>query len=194
MAFAQREKTGAQRIITTPVEHHAVLHTVEQLVELNGFKMDLLPVDQYGMVDSEDLRHALRDDVALVSIMYATTKSAPSTPWQKLESCAGSVASRCIRMLCKPRPPAHDVVRDQIDLLAIGAHKFYGQRRWALAVRKNVGLHRHRRGGQEDGRRAGTQIIPYIVGLPKLEIDVDDLEARRRRHVAKRDHLIAGIR
>ena len=197
MAFTQREKTGAQRIITTPVEHHAVLHTVEQLAELNGFKMDLLPVDQYGMVDPEDLRHALRDDVALVSIMYANNEIGTINPIAE------------IGKLCRQRGvPLHsdavqaaahlpmNVVRDQIDLLAIGAHKFYGPKGvGALAVRKNVGLHPSQTGGgQEDGRRAGTQNIPYIVGLAEaLKLTVDDLEARRRRHVAKRDHLIAGV-
>ena len=197
MAFTQREKTGAQRIITTPVEHHAVLHTVEQLVELNGFKMDLLPVDQYGMVDPEDLRHALRDDVALVSIMYANNEIGTINPMAE------------IGKLCRQRGvPLHsdavqaaahlpmNVVRDQIDLLAIGAHKFYGPKGvGALAVRKNVGLHPSQTGGgQENGRRAGTQNIPYIVGLAEaLKLTVNDLEARRRRHIAKRDRLIAGV-
>lgn len=197
MAFAQREKTGAQRIITTPVEHHAVLHTVEQLAELNGFKMDLLPVDSYGMVDPEDLRHALRDDVALVSIMYANNEIGTINPMAE------------IGKLCRQRGvPLHsdavqaaahlpmNVVRDQIDLLAIGAHKFYGPKGvGALVVRKNAELHPSQTGGgQEDGRRAGTQNIPYIVGLAEaLKLTVDDLDARRRRHTARRDRLIAGV-
>lgn len=197
MAFTQREKTGAQRIITTPVEHHAVLHTVEQLAELNGFKMDLLPVDQYGMVDPEDLRHALRDDVALVSIMYANNEIGTINPMAE------------IGKLCRQRGiPLHsdavqaaahlpmNVVRDQIDLLAIGAHKFYGPKGvGALAVRKNVQLHPSQTGGgQENGRRAGTQNIPYIVGLAEaLKFTVADLDARRKRHIAKRDRLIAGV-
>lgn len=197
MAFTQREKTGAQRIITTPVEHHAVLHTVEQLAELNGFKMDLLPVDQYGMVDPEDLHHALRDDVALVSIMYANNEIGTINPMAE------------IGKLCRQRGiPLHsdavqaaahlpmNVVRDQIDLLAIGAHKFYGPKGvGALAVRKNVQLHPSQTGGgQENGRRAGTQNIPYIVGLAEaLKFTVADLDARRKRHIAKRDRLIAGV-
>ncbi|MHB0988152.1 MAG: cysteine desulfurase family protein [Bellilinea sp.] len=197
MAFTQREKTGAQRIITTPIEHHAVLHTVEQLVELNDFKMDLLPVDQYGMVDPEDLRHALRDDVALVSIMYANNEIGTINPMAE------------IGKLCRQRGvPLHsdavqaaahlpmNVLRDQIDLLAIGAHKFYGPKGvGALVVRKNVELHPSQTGGgQENGRRAGTQNIPYIVGLAEaLKLTVTDLEARRRQHIAKRDRLIAGV-
>lgn len=197
MAFAQREKTGAQRIITTPVEHHAVLHTVEQLAELNGFKMDLLPVDQYGMVDPEDLRHALRGDVALVSIMYANNEIGTINPMAE------------IGKLCRQRGvPLHsdavqaaahlpmNVVRDQIDLLAIGAHKFYGPKGvGALVVRKNAELHPSQTGGgQENGRRAGTQNIPYIVGLAEaLKLTVDDLDARRQRHTARRDRLIAGV-
>ena len=84
MAFTQRDRTGAQRILTTPIEHHAVLHTVEQLVELNGFTMDLLPVDSYGRVDPEDLRHALRGDVALVSIMYANNEIGTINPMAEI--------------------------------------------------------------------------------------------------------------
>ncbi|HEY4694192.1 MAG TPA: cysteine desulfurase family protein [Bellilinea sp.] len=197
MAFTQRDKTGAQRIITTPIEHHAVLHTVEQLVELNGFSMDLLPVDSYGRVDPEDLRHALREDVALVSIMYANNEIGSINPMAE------------IGQLCRKQGiPLHsdavqaaahmpmDVKRDQIDLLAIGAHKFYGPKGvGALAVRQGLQLHPSQTGGgQEEGRRAGTQNIPYIVGLAEaMKLTVANMPQRNARYIQNRDRLIRGV-
>ncbi len=197
MAFTQRDRTGAQRILTTPIEHHAVLHTVEQLVELNGFTMDLLPVNSYGRVDPEDLRHALRGDVALVSIMYANNEIGTINPMAE------------IGQLCRKQGvPLHsdavqaaahlpmDVRRDAIDLLAIGAHKFYGPKGvGALVVRKGISLHPSQTGGgQEDGRRAGTQNIPYIVGLAEaLKLTLADMSERNGRYTALRDRLIGGV-
>lgn len=197
MAFTQREKTGARRIVTTPVEHHAVLHTIEQLVELHGFTMELLPVDSSGRVDPEDVRHSLRADAALVSIMYANNEIGTINPMKE------------IGKLCRQKGvPLHsdavqaaahlpmDVVKDDIDLLAIGAHKFYGPKGvGALVVRNGVQLHPSQTGGgQEDGRRAGTQNIPYIVGLAEaLSLTVTDMKERRDRNTALRDRLIAGV-
>jgi len=197
MAFTQREKTGARRIITTPVEHHAVLHTIEQLVKLHDFTMELLPVDAYGQVDPEDLRHALRGDVALVSIMYANNEIGTINPLAEMGA------------LCRQKDiPLHsdavqaaahlpiDVNQDQIDLLAIGAHKFYGPKGvGALIVRTGTELHPSQTGGgQEEGRRAGTQNIPYIVGLAEaLSLTVGAMDARKNRHLIKRDHLINSV-
>jgi len=197
MAFTQREKTGAHRIITTPLEHHAVLHTVEQLVELNGFSMELLPVDQYGRVDPEDLRHALRGDVALVSIMFANNEIGTVNPLAEIgELChQRGVPLHSDAVQAAAHLPMN-VVRDQIDLLAIGAHKFYGPKGvGALAVRKGVKLHPSQTGGgQENGRRAGTQNIPYIVGLAEaLKLTVADMEIRHERYSIKRKRLIAGV-
>jgi cysteine desulfurase len=196
-AFAQREKTGARRIITTPVEHHAVLHTVEQLAELHGFVMELLPVDRFGQVDPEDLRHTLNGDVALVSIMYANNEIGSINPISEIGA------------LCRQKGiPFHtDAVQaaahlpidrslDQIDLLAIGAHKFYGPKGvGALVVRPGIGLHPSQTGGgQESGRRAGTQNIPYIVGLAEaLKLTRAELESRRQRNSLMRDRLIERV-
>lgn len=196
-AMAQRDRTGAQKIITTPVEHHAVLHTVEQLVELYGFSMELLPVDKYGRVDAEDLRLALRDDVALVSVIYANNEIGTINPMKDIG-----------RLCRKKGVPLHsdavqaaahlkmDVQRDSIDLLAIGAHKFYGPKGvGALAIRQGTELHPSQTGGgQETGRRAGTQNIPYIVGLAEaLKITVSEMDERTKKLSALRDRLIAGV-
>lgn len=196
-ALARREKTGASRIITTPVEHHAVLHTFEQLVDLFGFTMDLLPVDQYGRVDPEDLRHTLRNDVALVSVIYANNEIGTINPMRE------------IGQLCRQRGiPLHsdavqaaahlpmDVQRDSIDLLAIGAHKFYGPKGvGALAARQGIDIYPSQTGGgQEEGRRAGTQNIPYIVGLSEaLKITIKEMDQRNARIIPLRDRLIEGV-
>lgn len=196
-ALARREKTGAQRIITTPVEHHAVLHTFEQLKEYFGFTMELLPVDQYGSVDPEDLRHMLAEDVALVSIIYANNEIGTINPM-------GEIGKLC-RKLEIPlhsdavQAAAHlpmDIQRDSIDLLAIGAHKFYGPKGvGALAARKGVELYPAQTGGgQEFGKRAGTQNIPYIVGLAEaLKITAKEMKQRNTRILPLRNRLIEGV-
>jgi len=197
MAFTRREQTGAQRILTTPIEHHAVLHTVEQLAELHGFTMELLPVDSYGRVDPEDLRHALRGDVALVSIMYANNEIGTINPMTEI----GQLCSKHGIPLHSDavQAAAHlpmDVKRDKIDLLAIGAHKFYGPKGvGALAIRKSLLLHPSQTGGgQEDGRRAGTQNIPYIIGLAEaLKLTLEDMPKRNAHYIQNRDRLIAGV-
>lgn len=196
-ALARREKTGAQRIITTPVEHHAVLHTFEQLQNLFGFTMELLPVDQYGRVDPEDLRHTLRDDVALVSVIYANNEIGTINPIQEI----GRLCSEWGVPLHSDavQAAAHlpmDIQRDSIDLLAIGAHKFYGPKGvGALAARQNVDLSPAQTGGgQEGGRRAGTQNIPYIVGLAEaLKITVKEMDRRNARLIPLSNRLIEGI-
>lgn len=196
-AFTRRDQTGAQRILTTPIEHHAVLHTVEQLAELHGFTAELLPVDSYGRVDPEDLRHALREDVALVSIMYANNEIGTINPMAEI----GQLCSKYGVPLHSDavQAAAHlpmDARRDKIDLLAIGAHKFYGPKGvGALAIRKNIQLHPSQTGGgQENGRRAGTENIPYIVGLAEaLKLTMSDMPKRNALYTQLRDRLIAGV-
>ncbi|HWR64769.1 MAG TPA: cysteine desulfurase family protein [Bellilinea sp.] len=197
MAFTRRDQTGAQRILTTPIEHHAVLHTVEQLAELHGFTAELLPVDSYGRVDPEDLRHALREDVALVSIMYANNEIGTINPMAEIGQLCSThgVPLHSDAVQAAAHLPM-DVSRDKIDLLAIGAHKFYGPKGvGALAIRKGIQLHPSQTGGgQEDGRRAGTQNIPYIVGLAEaLKLTVAEMPNRNARYIHNRDRLIAGV-
>lgn len=196
-ALAERDRTGAQRIITTPVEHHAVLHTIEQLVEVHGFTMEILPVDKYGRVDPEDLRHALREDVALVSVIYANNEIGTINPMKEI----GSVCRQRGILLHSDavQAAAHikmDLQRDSIDFLAIGAHKFYGPKGvGALIVRQGQALYPSQTGGgQETGRRAGTQNIPYIVGLAEaLKFTVAEMDERNARNIHTRDRLIEGV-
>lgn len=196
-ALAERDRTGAQRIITTPVEHHAVLHTIEQLVEVHGFTMEILPVDKYGRVDPEDLRHALREDVALVSVIYANNEIGTINPMKEI---GGVCRQRGILLHSDAvQAAAHikmDLQRDSIDFLAIGAHKFYGPKGvGALIVRQGQALYPSQTGGgQETGRRAGTQNIPYIVGLAEaLKFTTAEMEERNARNIHMRDRLIEGV-
>ncbi len=168
MAFLQRKQKGANRIVISPVEHHAVSSTARQLADEFGFEVDFLPVDEFGMVNPEEIEGCLKADTAVVSVVYANNEIGTINPIAEIGA------------ICRKRGiPFHtdavqgaahlsmDVVRDHIDMLAIGAHKFYGPKGiGALFIRRGTSLLPIVTGGsQESGLRAGTQNIPYIVGL-----------------------------
>ncbi|WP_062192345.1 cysteine desulfurase family protein [Anaerolinea thermolimosa] len=196
VAWAQRKRHGFCHILTTPVEHHAVLHTVNQLSE-QGFEIEFLPVDSTGMVDPEAVRSHLRRDTALVSVIYANNEIGTINP----------VAE--IGLVCRERNiPFHtdavqaaahlpiDVLREHIDLLSIGAHKFYGPKGvGALYIRQGTPIEPVQTGGkQESGLRAGTHNVPYIVGLAEaLQITKNELPVHSRRFLEMRDTLVNGI-
>ncbi len=196
-AWAARSQRGARRIITTPVEHHAVLHTAMQLAADFDFELDLLPVDEYGMVAPSTLASRLDQDVALVSIIYANNEIGTINPIPELAA------------LCRQRAiPFHtDAVQAagqltlnvdelQVDMLSLGAHKFYGPKGiGVLYVREGTPLQPAQTGGgQEFGLRAGTHNVPLIVGLAEaLRLAADE----RDRHVAHyadlRDAIVSGV-
>jgi cysteine desulfurase len=195
-AFAQREK-GRTHLLISPVEHHAVLHTALQLAELHGFEVEKLPVDEFGRVDVDSVARAIRPDTALVSVIYANNEIGTLNP----------VAD--IGQVCRQRGvPFHtdavqaaahfamDVERDQVDLLALGAHKFYGPKGvGALYARHGTPLLPVQTGGkQENALRAGTQNIPYIVGLAEaFKLAQESLEERSAAMIPLRDHLIGAV-
>ena len=197
VGLAKLEKKGANRILTTPVEHHAVLHTVIQLAQYFGFMIEFLPVDSTGMVDLDDLRAFLRDDVALVSIIYANNEIGTVNPIEE------------IGKLCRERNiPFHtDAVQaaahlsmisvsTYADLVSIGAHKFYGPKGvGALFIKNGVELIPVQTGGgQEFGYRAGTQNTPYIVGLAAaLTLTQSDIQKRATQSQYLRDRIINGV-
>jgi len=197
VGLAKLEKKGANRILTTPVEHHAVLHTVIQLAQYFGFMIEFLPVDSTGMVDLDDLRAFLRDDVALVSIIYANNEIGTVNPIEE------------IGKLCRERNiPFHtDAVQaaahlsmisvsTYADLVSIGAHKFYGPKGvGALFIKNGVELIPVQTGGgQEFGYRAGTQNTPYIVGLAAaLTLTQSDIQKRATQSQDLRDKIINGV-
>jgi len=183
-------------IITSKIEHHAVLHTCEYL-EKQGFTITYLPVDQYGLVSPADLENAITDKTILVSIMYANNEIGTIEPIAEL----GAIAR-------KHKVPFHtdavqaignvpiDVKAQNIDLLSLSAHKFYGPKgAGVLYIRKGTKIDNLiHGGGQERRRRAGTENLAGIVGLGKaIELATVDIEGHNKKIRALRDRLLQGI-
>lgn len=194
MAFASQKK--GNHIITTPIEHHAVLHTCQYL-ERFGFKTTYLPVDTYGRVNPDDVGRAITDQTILVSVMYANNEVGTIEP----------VAE--IGRLCRARKiPFHidavqaggalplDVANLNADLLSLSAHKFYGPKGIGiLYVRQGMRILPQLQGGsQERGRRAGTENVAGIVGAATaLRLAYEDLPQTLPRIIALRDRLITSL-
>ena len=188
-ALARRAQSGANTILISPVEHHAVSHTARQLADLFGFTLKFLPVDRYGMVQPEGAAQFLSSEVAVVSIIYANNEIGTVNPIAEIGN------------LCQARGiPFHtdavqaaaylpiDVESLNVDLLSIGAHKFYGPKGvGALYVRKGTPLLPIQTGGgQEFGLRAGTHNIPYIVGLAEALRLAQEERQKRTAHLLPR--------
>jgi cysteine desulfurase len=196
-AFAARERRAASHILTSPIEHHAVSRTARQLADLHGFELEILPVDEWGRVNPDEVKARLRPETAVVSVMYANNEIGTINP-------VGEIGR-----LCREKAiPFHtdavqaaaylpvDVQELNVDLLAIGAHKFYGPKGvGALYVRKGTPLLPSQTGGsQESGLRAGTHNIPYITGLAEaLRLVVEEREERTAALLPLRDRLIGQI-
>ncbi len=197
LAFQARNSRGAKHILITPVEHHAVSLTAVQLARLHGFELEYLPVDSNGTTTAEDVATRLRPDTAIVSVIYANNEIGTINPIAE------------IGQLCRSHGiPFHtdavqaagylnmDVNSLNADLISIGAHKFYGPKGiGALYVRKGLPiLPVQTGGGQENGLRAGTQNIPYIVGMAEA-FRLAQLEKSARIYALQplRDHLIGAI-
>ena len=188
---------GRGHVITSKIEHHAVLRT-GQALEAQGFAVTYLPVDEYGMIDPDDVRRALRDDTIAISIMHANSEVGTIQP------------VRAIGALARERGvPFHvdavqtfgkidiDVNACNIDLLSFSGHKIYGPKGVAgLYIRKGTRMVSVQHGGEhERRRRAGTENVPGIVGLGKaVEIRARDMKDEAARLTALRDRLWEGIR
>jgi len=194
IAYANKNK--GNHIITSTIEHHAVLHTCEALKK-QGFEVTYLPVDEFGFISLEDLKNAITDKTILVSIMFANNEIGT------LQDIKG------IGKICRERKiifhtdavqavghVAVDVADMNIDLLSMAGHKFYGPKGvGALYIRKGIRIENLiHGGGQERSRRAGTENIPGIVGLGKaLELAVSNLEENTKKLTYLRDKLINGL-
>ena len=190
-----RGKKG-RHIITSAVEHHAVLHTAQYL-EKQGFEVTYLPVDGEGRVNPADVKTALRSDTILISIMAANNEIGAVQPIEEIGAIAreAGVLFHTDAVQAVGHVPV-DVERWKVDLLSLSAHKFHGPRGvGALYVKKPLRLppliHG---GGQERGRRSGTENVASIAGMTAaLEEAVAGLEGERARLTALRDRLIDGI-
>ena len=194
-AFANRHK--GNHIITTQIEHHAVLHTCEYLEKRFGFRVTYLPVDQHGTVDLDALQRALTPDTILVTIMYANNEVGTIQPIQEISQIV-KAAGVLFHTDAVQAGGALDLNVDKlgVDMLSLSAHKFYGPKGVGVFyVRKGTSYWPQQHGGgQERGRRAGTENTAGIVGLATaLKLAYDRLETHNA-HVSKlRDRLIDGI-
>jgi len=194
VAYALKEK--GNHIITTEIEHHAVLHTCRYL-EKEGFKVTYLPVDEYGLVKPEDLKKAITDKTILVSIMFANNEIGTIEPIEELVKIAHekNVYFHTDAVQAVGNVPI-DVKKLDVDLLSLSAHKIYGPKGvGALYIKKGVKIHSLIQGGtQERNRRAGTENVPGIVGLGEaIELITKNLDSHINKLTFLRDKLINGI-
>ncbi|MBU5299803.1 cysteine desulfurase NifS [Clostridium sporogenes] len=194
IAYANKNK--GNHIITTKIEHHAILHTA-QFLEKEGFKVTYLPVDEEGFVSVEDVKTAITDETILVSIMFANNEIGTIEPIKE------------IGKLCKEKniyfhtdavqAIGHvdiDVKDMNIDLLSMSAHKFYGPKGvGALYIRNGVKIQNLiHGGGQERGKRASTENIAGIVGLGKaIELAIENMPEENKKLANLRGKLIKEV-
>ncbi|MBQ8796441.1 MAG: cysteine desulfurase NifS [Clostridia bacterium] len=189
-------KKGKKHIITSKFEHHAVLHPCEALAK-QGFEITYLDVYENGIVKPEDVKAALREDTALVTIMYANNEIGTIQPIAEIGKICreAKVLFHTDAVQAMGNVPIN-VVNDNIDLLSLTAHKFHGPKGvGALYVRRGVRPDILIDGGaQERGRRAGTENVAGIVGLTEaLKIAVETMEERKEKLTAMRNRLIDGL-
>ncbi|MGL5869524.1 cysteine desulfurase NifS [Clostridium chrysemydis] len=194
--IASAYKNKGNHIITTKVEHHAVLHTCAYL-EKNGFEVTYLDVDSEGFVKLEDLKNAITDKTILVSIMFANNEIGTIQPVKEIGAICREkkVLFHTDAVQAVGHIPV-DVEEMNIDLLSMAGHKFYGPKGvGALYVRKGIRIHNLIHGGaQERNRRAGTENTASIVGMAKaLEIATENLEEHNIKLRSLRDKLIDGL-
>jgi len=194
VAYALKNK--GNHIITTEIEHHAVLHTCRYL-EKEGFKVTYLPVDEYGLVKPEDLKKAITDKTILVSIMFANNEIGTIEPIEELVKIAHekNIYFHTDAVQAVGNVPI-DVKKLDVDLLSLSAHKIYGPKGvGALYIKKGVKIHSLIQGGtQEKNRRAGTENVPGIVGLGEaIELITKNLDSHINKLTFLRDKLINGI-
>lgn len=194
VAFANRSK--GNHIITSKIEHHAVLHTCQYL-EKQGFDVTYLDVDEYGFVRPEDLKNAITDQTILISIMYANNEIGTIEPIEELAAIAKEhkilFHTDAVQAMGNVRI---DVKKLGIDLLSMSAHKFNGPKGMGVLFIKNGVkidnlLHG---GGQERRRRAGTENVPGIVGMGKaIELAYENFDEHQKKLSEIRDSLIGRL-
>lgn len=197
VALAARNERNADHILVSPVEHHAVTRTAQHLARYHGFEVEYLPVDQFGRVDPEHVADAIRPSTALVSAMYANNEIGTINPIPEIaEVCRQKqVPFHCDAVQAAAYLPL-DVEKLKVDLLSLGAHKFYGPKGvGALYIRKETPILPVFTGGsQERGLRAGTHNVPYIVGMSEaMKIAQSEREARIQSIKPLQEYLMERI-
>lgn len=193
---AQAYKNKGNHIITSAIEHHAVLHTCQYL-QKNGFEVTYLDVDAHGFVDPDDFREAIRPDTILATIMMANNEIGTIEPIRKL----GAIAKEMGILFHTDAVQAFghvpiNVKDDNVDMLSASAHKFHGPKGVGfLYLRKGVKTVPLIHGGaQEKNKRAGTENVPGIVGMAKAaRMAADTMQARAEKEIGLRDYLIKRV-
>lgn len=189
-------KKGKKHIVTSVFEHHAVLHTCEYL-EKHGYEVTYVPVSNKGLIDPQDVKNAIREDTALVTIMFANNEIGTIQPIEEIAAICHEKG--VIFHTDAVQAVGHidiDVKKMGIDLLSLSGHKIHAQKGiGALYIRKGIILpNLIHGGGQERGKRAGTENVPAIVGLGvAIEAATKDIPAKNASITAKRNRLIDGI-
>ena len=193
-AYARKNK--GNHIITSAIEHHAVLHTCEQLAK-EGFDVTFLPVDEYGLVSAEDLEKAMRDDTILVTIMAANNEIGTIQPIEELAKIAKAHGALFHTDAVQAIGSIEFNVKEMgIDMLSLSGHKFHAPKGiGALYIRSGVKLERLIQGGaQERTQRAGTENLASIVGMGKaIEIAAAQVKEHNEYLTNLRDHMISRI-
>jgi len=194
MAFASQKK--GNHLITSSIEHHAVLHTCEYLDRF-GFKTTYLPVDEYASIDPDDVGRAITDQTILVSVMYANNEVGTIEPIAEIgRICRAKKVPFHVDAVQAGGAVPLDVVALHVDMLSLSAHKFYGPKGMGiLYMRQGMRILPQLQGGsQERGRRAGTENIAGIVGTATaLRLAQEEMEAVTPRITALRDRLIERV-
>lgn len=196
IAFANRKK--GNHIITTQIEHHAILHTCEYLEKRFGYRVTYLPVDRYGVVDLDALERSITPETVLVSVMYANNEVGTIQPIQEISRILKDRGGIYFHTDAVQAGGSLDLNVDKlgVDMMSLSAHKFYGPKGVGVFyVRKGTNLWPQQQGGgQERGRRAGTENTAGIVGLATaLRRSYDNLDSANSHASSLRDRLIEGI-
>jgi cysteine desulfurase len=199
-ALAARRRLGREsggHLLISPVEHHAVTNTARQLADLHHFELEFLPVDEYGLIDPQDVAARLREDTCAVSVIYANNEIGTVNPIAEIGSACRErgVIFHTDAVQAAAYLPV-DVQKLNVDLMALGAHKFYGPKGvGALYVRKGTPLLPILTGGgQEFGLRAGTHNTPYIAGMGQaLALAQQEREEHIEALIPLRDRLTGYV-
>lgn len=194
---ALANKARGNHIITTPIEHHAILRTCEQLEREFGFEITYVPVNRQGRVDPDEVARAITDRTILISVMYANNEVGTVQPLAEI----GKLARQRQIYFHSDAVQAGgylsvDVDVLNVDLMSLGSHKFHGPKGvGVLYVKNGVNILPVQTGGnQERGRRAGTENVPYLVGFAKaLEVAQSERETTNAQLRAKRETLVENL-
>ena len=191
------EKAGKKHIVSTTIEHHAVLHTLKKL-EKEGFKITLVGVNSKGTVNPEDIKAAITDETALVSVMFVNNEIGTIEPIAEIgEICREKGVLFHTDAVQAAGQIKIDVKSQNIDMLSVSAHKFHGPKGvGALYVRRGIPLTNIIEGGaQERGKRGGTENVPGIAAMAvALKTECEKIPTKTQKLVNARDKIIAGLK